>query len=133
MLAPEFIYQELDMLSTERKIPLSLKVIFTAFMFVLVPFYWRTYGPSNFLYFCDVALFLTLVGIWTENKLLISLPTVGILLPQIAWVIDFLGGLFGFPPIGMTDYMFDAIIPMLARGLSLFHGWLPLLTNLSCL
>lgn len=27
----------------------------------------------------------------------------------------------------MTDYMFDASIPLFARCLSLFHGWLPLL------
>tara|TARA_R110000782_G_scaffold55716_2_gene117203 strand:- start:4488 stop:5120 length:633 start_codon:yes stop_codon:yes gene_type:complete len=110
-----------------KTIPLSLKVIFTAFMSVLVPFYWKTYGPSNFLYFCDVALILTLFGIWTENKLLISLPAVGILIPQFIWVVDFVGGLFGFAPLGMTDYMFDSNIPFFARSLSLFHGWLPFL------
>lgn len=101
--------------------------MFTAFMAVLIPFYWKTYGPSNFLYFCDVALILTLVGIWTENKLLISLSAVGILIPQFLWVVDFLGGLIGFAPLGMTDYMFDSNIPLFARGLSLFHGWLPFL------
>ena len=36
-------------------------------MCVLVPFYWDTYGPSNFLYFCDVALFLTLGALWLES------------------------------------------------------------------
>ena len=55
-------------------IPLWLKIAFTAFMFVLVPVYWANYGPTNFLYFCDVALFLVLAGIWTENPLLVSLP-----------------------------------------------------------
>ncbi len=115
------------MSSTSKTIPLSLKVIFTAFMAVLVPFYWKTYGPSNFLYFCDVALLLTLFGIWSENKLLISLPAVGILIPQFIWFVDFIGGLVGFAPLGMTDYMFDSNIPVFARGLSLFHGWLPFL------
>lgn len=113
--------------TNKQVISVSIKIAFTAFMAVLVPFYWKTYGPSNFLYFCDVALFLTLIGIWTENKLLISLPTVGILVPQFIWVIDFIGGLFGVAPLGMTDYMFDANIPLFARGLSLFHGWLPFL------
>ena len=50
------------------RIPIALKLAYTAFLAVLVPVYWRNYGPTNFLYFCDVALFLTLVGIWTENR-----------------------------------------------------------------
>ena len=54
------------MTTEARRIPLPAKVLFTAFMAVLVPTYWVNYGPTNFLYFCDVALFLTLVGIWTE-------------------------------------------------------------------
>ena len=60
-------------------------------MAVLVPVYWYYYGPTNFLYFCDVALILTLVGIWRENALLISMCAVGILVPQALWVIDFVG------------------------------------------
>lgn len=115
------------MTHANNKIPMWIKLSFTAFMAILVPFYWSTYGASNFLYFCDVALFLTLVGVWTENKLLISLPAVGILIPQFLWVIDFVGGIFGMHPIGMTDYMFDNNIPLFARSLSLFHGWLPFL------
>jgi len=47
-----------------RRIPLWLKLAYTAFMAVLVPVYLRNYGPTNFLYFCDFALIITLVGIW---------------------------------------------------------------------
>jgi len=47
-----------------RRIPLWLKLAYTAFMAVLVPVYLRNYGPTNFLYFCDVALIITLVGVW---------------------------------------------------------------------
>ena len=36
-------------------------------MAVLIPVYWYYYGPTNFLYFCDVALILTLVAIWIEK------------------------------------------------------------------
>ena len=50
----------------------------------------------------------------------------GIFLPQLVWQIDFLAGILGFHPLGMTDYMFDAKRPLLTRGLS-FHFWLPLL------
>ncbi len=109
------------------RIPLWLKAAYTAFMAVLIPVYWHHYGPSNFLYFCDVALIITLVGVWRESPLLISMPAVGILAPQVLWVVDFLGNIVGLQLTGMTDYMFDASKPLFLRGLSLFHGWLPFL------
>ena len=74
----------------DQRLPLWLKLVYTAFMVVLVPVYWYYYGPTNFLYFCDVALILTLVGIWIESPLLISMCAVGILAPQTLWVVDFL-------------------------------------------
>lgn len=111
----------------ERRIPLVLKAAYTAFMAVLVPVYWTKYGPTNFLYFCDVALFLTLVGLWTENRLLLSLAAVGILIPQGLWCADFGAHLVGARLTGMTDYMFDSQRSLFLRGLSLFHGWLPFL------
>jgi hypothetical protein len=109
------------------RLPLWLKLAYTAFMAVLVPVYWHFYGPTNFLYFCDIALFLTLAGIWIESPLLISMCAVGILAPQTLWVIDFLAGSVGLTITGMTDYMFDAERSLFLRGLSLFHGWLPIL------
>lgn len=109
------------------RIPRSLKLAYTGFMAVLVPVYWINYGPSNFLYFCDIALLIALAGIWTESRLLISLPAVGILAPQLLWVADYAAHLVGFTLTGMTDYMFDASKSRFLRGLSLFHGWLPFL------
>ena len=96
-------------------------------MAVLVPVYWYYYGPTNFLYFCDVALFLTLAGIWLESPLLVSMCAVGIVAPQTLWCIDFLLNLFGVPLVGMTDYMFKHENSLFLRGLSLFHGWIPFL------
>src|SRR5262249_14133450 len=32
----------------------------------------------------------------------------------------------GRGPLGMTTYMFKQSIPLYVRGLSLFHGWLPI-------
>src|SRR6185369_5342422 len=40
----------------ERRLPLWVKLGYTAFMVVLVPCYWHLYGPTNFLYFCDLSL-----------------------------------------------------------------------------
>ncbi|GAA5130573.1 hypothetical protein JIN84_04845 [Luteolibacter yonseiensis] len=109
------------------RIPLWLKAAYTVFLAVMIPVYWTNYGPTNFLYFCDVALLLTLVGIWKENALLVSLPAVGILLPQMLWCADFLVELSGGKLTGMTGYMFDEKRSLFLRGLSFFHGWLPFL------
>src|SRR5690242_2996946 len=110
---------------SSRRIPLALKLALTAFVCVQVPFYWSAYGPTNFLYFCDIALFLTVASVLTEKRLPASMAAVGILLPQLLWVIDFIGGLFGHPVVNMTDYMFQDSQPLYARAISLFHGWLP--------
>jgi hypothetical protein len=109
------------------RIPLPVKIAYSAFMAVLVPAYLAWWGPTNFAYFCDQALLITLVGIWLESPLLISLCAVGLLGPQALWVADFASTALGFPITGMTNYMFDARNPLATRGLSLFHGWLPFL------
>jgi hypothetical protein len=109
------------------RLPLWLKLAYSAFLAVLIPVYLTNYGPANFLYFCDIALLLTLAGVWTENRLLISLPAVGILIPQALWVVDFAVQLSGHSLTGMTAYMFDQNRSLFLRGLSLFHGWLPFL------
>lgn len=112
---------------TGGRVPLAVKLAYTAFMAVLVPYYLKIYGPTNFLYFCDVALFLALVAIWAEWSLPASMAAVGIVLPQLVWVIDVLVELSGHRLTGMTAYMFEATRPLDVRLLSLFHGWLPFL------
>ena len=112
---------------SSQRIPLWLKIAYTAFLAVMIPVYWLNYGPTNFLYFCDIALFFTLAGIWREDALLVSLPAVGILLPQALWCTDFVLQLFGGKLTGMTAYMFEENRSLFLRGLSLFHGWLPFL------
>ena len=67
------------------------------------------------------------MALWRENQLLASIPAVGIVLPQLLWCVDYICGLFGFFPVGMTSYMFNAESSFFLRSLSLFHGWLPLL------
>lgn len=108
-----------------QRVPLALKLGFTAFMAIMVPFYWITYGPTNFLYFCDVAMFFTLAAVWIESPLLASMPAVGLIVPQFVWCVDFLASWLGLPLLSMTAYMFDPGIPLFARGLSSFHAWLP--------
>ncbi|WP_417740229.1 hypothetical protein [Rosistilla oblonga] len=108
-------------------IPWPLKLAYTAFTAVLTVYYWREYGPTNFLYFCDIALFLAVLAVWTEKPIYASMAAVGITIPQLLWQIDFLGAFAGVRVIGMTEYMFDDSISLIARGLSFFHFWLPIL------
>jgi hypothetical protein len=110
-----------------NSVPLWLKLAYSAFMVVLIPIYWANYGPTNFLYFCDVALLITWVAIWLESPLLASTCAVGILGSQTVWVVDFVLNIFGFKLTGLTDYMFMDDHSLFLRGLSLFHGWLPFL------
>ena len=115
------------MTQAAARVPVALKIAYSAFMAVLVPVYWHYYGPTNFLYFCDIALILTLIAIWPENALLISMCCVGILVGQAYWVIDFLANAAGYSLTGMTDYMFQADHSLFLRLLSLYHGWMPFL------
>jgi hypothetical protein len=116
--------------ATQRpaRIPLWLKAAYTVFLGVLVPCYLVQYGPLNFLWFCDVALLVTLLALWLESPLLASMQAVAITIPQLLWVLDFFERLFtGEHHLNLTEYMFDPRIPLYMRGLSLFHGWLPFL------
>ena len=105
-------------------IPLWLKILYSAFVAVLVPYYWISCSPWNFLFFRDVALLIGLGAIWTERPLLAGLPAVGLAIPQLLWCLDFLTGA---RITGMTSYMFESNRSLFVRGLSLFHGWLPFL------
>lgn len=110
------------------RIPTWIKLVYTAFVCVVVPYYWMTYTPWNFLYFCDIALLVTVVALWLESPFLLSTQAVGIALPQMLWVVDFFGrAVAGIHITGMTGYMFDPSLPLFVRGLSSFHGWLPFL------
>jgi hypothetical protein len=113
-------------MATKGRVPIWVKVAYSIFVAVLVPCYWMTYSPWNFLYFCDIALLVTAVAIWVESPLLVSMQAVAIMLPQMLWMVDFLCQLVaGVQITGMTAYMFDSNIPLFLRALSLFHGWLP--------
>ena len=109
-------------------IPLVLKVVYTLFVFALVPIYWRQYGPVNFLWFSDIALLALVPALWMENALLVSMMAVSIIFFEALWNCDFFFRLAtGKSLIGLSAYMFDPKIPLFIRGLSCFHIVLPLL------
>jgi hypothetical protein len=110
------------------EIPLAVKALYTLFVCILVPVYWRHYGPANFLWFSDLALLLTMVALWLENRLLASMQAVAVLLLELGWIVDFfLRVITGIQLIGISEYMFKADQPLFVRGLSLFHVVLPFL------
>lgn len=113
------------------RFPLWLKILVSVYVIVLIPVYWIELGPANFLWFCDIALFITLIALWRESQLLVSIVAVGILLPELAWNLDFFGRIItGRHLFGLTGtaYMFTYEKSIAVRVLSLFHIYLPLLT-----
>lgn len=109
-------------------IPLWLQLAYTAFLLVLVPVYWKKYGPGNFLWFSDIALFSVGIVLWTGNKLLLSMMAVGVLALELVWNLDYFGRLLtGHQLLGLSAYMFDESKSLFLRGLSLFHVVLPVL------
>jgi hypothetical protein len=58
----------------------------------------------------------------TGNRLLASMPAVGVMPLELAWTADLLAG---GHLLGLAAYMFDAKLPAYLRALSLFHLFLP--------
>ena len=110
-----------------QRISLWIKVPYTLFVAVFVPVYWMHYGPANFLWVSDIALFGTLAALWLENSFLLSMMATGALVFDILWNFVFFPRLIvGGSPEGLAGYMFDATIPVGIRALSLFHVALPI-------
>ncbi|GMR05584.1 MAG: hypothetical protein BMS9Abin25_0159 [Gammaproteobacteria bacterium] len=110
-------------------IPLWVKFCYTGFVVVLVPTYWWQYGPANFMWASNLALLITLLGLWLESSLLVSMMALSVLIPELVWAVDFAVRLVAGSEVVSfrgTRYMFDPGIPLLVRGLSLYHLALPI-------
>lgn len=106
---------------TAGRVPLWLKIGWTVWVAVWIPLYWMQYGPSTFLWFCDIANFLILVGLWRESALIFSWQAVSVLLVQIAYTIDVIGrAVFHRHFIGGTEWLFKEDLPLRIRLASLF-------------
>lgn len=102
--------------------PLWIKLAYGLFLCVLVPVYWQSYGPSNFLWASDIALFLVFVSLCSERPLPNSMVAICVLPFELAWILDVASGSRLF---GATAYLFEAERGLLLRALSLFHAALP--------
>jgi hypothetical protein len=110
------------------RIPLWLKLAWTAWVLVWAPLYWKYYGAQNFLYFCDLGNLLIALGLWMESRLILSWQAVGLLVFQTLYSVDLIVAfLFGKHLTGGTEYMFDPAIPLAVRLLGLYHLVVPVL------
>jgi len=113
---------------TNSRIPLWLKIAWTAWVLIWAPLYWKHYSAQNFLYFCDLGNLLIALGLWIESRLILSWQAVGLLVFQTLYTVDLIVALvFGTHPIGGTEYMFDPTIPLAVRLLGLYHLAVPVL------
>jgi len=104
------------------RIPLWLKLFWTAWVIVWAPIYWREYGLQNFLFFCDLGNLFIAAGLWLESPLILSWQASSLLLFQSLFTVDLAAALVsGHHPIGGTEFMFDPHVALWIRLLSLFH------------
>lgn len=115
-----------DGIAMETLIPFWIKISFTLMVAVIVPVYWKYWGPKNFLWFSDIALFGLTIALWLENSMLASMMAVMALIAEVAWNLDLIARLvFNIRLFGLTSYLFDDDQPLFVRLLTLFH--IPLL------
>jgi hypothetical protein len=108
------------------RIPLWLKLFWTAWVIAWAAVYWRQYGVQNFLFFCDLGNFFIAVALWLESPLIFSWQATGLLLFQTLFTVDLAGALVtGRHWISGTEHMFDPHVPLWIRLLSLFHVAVP--------
>ena len=108
-------------------LPLWLKIAYSLLCLIIVPIWIRNYGPKNFLWFSDIALFTTAIALWLESALLAGLMALAVVLPELVWAVSFFARLlFGVRVSDLADYMFHAQKPRYVRALSLvFHIVMP--------
>jgi hypothetical protein len=114
----------------EKHFPIWLKLALTLYVLVFIPVYWVIQGPANFLWLCDVALFLAVVALWSESPIPAGMVAIGSLLPELIWNMDVLFRLLTgrhLFELDATAYMFLPTTPPAIRALSLFHVFLPFL------
>jgi len=74
---------------SKMRIALWLKIGWTLWVGVWLPYYWMQYGPQNFLYFCDIANLLIGLALWLESPLPFSWQATSVLLFQTLYTMSF--------------------------------------------
>jgi hypothetical protein len=99
-----------------------------AWLLFFLPYGWTQLGPWNLVYFCDVAVILTCIGLWTGSGLLLASQALFSILVQGVWTLDILLRLHtGRSLIPGTEWMLNPEIPLFFKMVSLFHAVWPFL------
>jgi len=106
----------------------TLRWVAIAWLAVYVPAYASAYGWANFVFLCNLGVFVLAAGLWSGSPLLISSQAIGMLVVDVVWTADLLSRLVTETHwIGGTEYMWDPRWPLFTRLLSLYHAATPLL------
>jgi hypothetical protein len=99
-----------------------------AWLAVYVPSYAVAYGWWNFLFLCNLGIFLSAVGFLFGSRLLLSSQALAALPIGLVWAVDAASRLLtGEHLLGVTSYMWDPQYPLFTRLLSLYHLAWPVL------
>lgn len=109
------------------EISFIVKILFSIYLAILIPVYWKKYGWQNFLWFSDIGMFITFFALWFNSSLLISMAVIGILPFELIWAVDYVVMLSGRRFLNITNYMFDSRYSKFLRALSLFHLIIPVI------
>jgi hypothetical protein len=105
-----------------------LRWVALVWLAVYVPSYAVAYGWWNFLFLCNLGIFLSAVGFLFDSRLLLSSQALSALPIGFVWTLDYLGRVVtGEHVVGVTSYMWDPQYPFFTRALSLYHLAWPLL------
>jgi len=113
----------------KQKIPPLFKWLYGVFMALYIPVFWVGYGAQNFLWLSSIALILAFFATLFESRFLASMATLGGLVPEMLWTLDFLytmiAHMIGSSKTGFTEYMFNSNLSLWLRIIALYHLILP--------
>lgn len=71
--------------SSTAGVPRWLKLAFTLWILIWAPSYLVLLGAQNFFWLCNVASFLLLVALWSEQRTLMSMQWLAVALVGSLW------------------------------------------------
>jgi len=105
---------------------MAAKVGFSIWLLLWLSIMLEPVGPQNFFWLCNAAMFLIVLALWIENRMILSSQAGTVVLVGVVWTADLLLALIvGGSVTGFTAYMFDESLSLPLRLSSLYHVGLP--------